>query len=477
MPARRKTKIVATIGPASESHDVLKEMILAGMSVARINMSFGTGPEQVERVAMIRAAAAELGAHVAVMADTKGIEIRTGKLESGFVELESGASFHLYSDGRVGDEQGVSVSYSHLYQEVSPGKSILLDDGAIELEVLSVEGSTIIGRIIHGGLLRENKGVNLPDVQLSLSAVSPENREEVVREMAFAVENQIEYVAASFIQTAEDIYRLKEILIELGDNIPIIAKIENKAGVNNLAEIVDAADGVMVARGDLGVELPLADVPGMQKQIIRETVTNGKPVITATQMLASMENNPKPTRAEASDVANAILDGTSAVMLSGETAMGKYPVQAVKTMANLASRAEVSLAEYGFLQKTKPNPSNKITEAVSQASLTMANHLNASAIICLTETGFTARQISKHRPECPIIALTPSERVASKLAMNWGVLPILHQEGLSDEAKIEFGTEEAKQAGYVQTGDVVVITAGHTQISGGTDYIRVVTVE
>ncbi|MCK4951710.1 MAG: pyruvate kinase, partial [Gammaproteobacteria bacterium] len=233
----------------------------------------------------------------------------------------------------------------------------------------------------------------------------------------------------------------------------------------------------MVARGDLGVELPLADVPSVQKKIIGTTVTNGKPVITATQMLASMETNPKPTRAEASDVANAILDGTSAVMLSGETAMGKYPVQAVRMMATLAIRAEASLKEYGYLQKIKPNPSNKITEAVSQASLSMARHLNAAAIFCLTDTGFTSRQISKYRPECPIIAVTMAEKVVRKLSMNWGVLPILYTGEATDEAKIEHGIERARELGYIKAGDVVVITAGHFQVAGGTDYIRVITLE
>ncbi len=477
MPSLRKTKIVATIGPASDSAETLKEMIQAGMNVARINLSFGVGNEQVERVERVRAVAKELGTYVAVMADTKGIEIRTGAVADGSVELVPHDEFLLYCDAREGSAQGVSVSYSGLYKDVMPGIPILLDDGAIELIVLRVEDTTIHTKIIHGGLLRANKGVNLPNTHLSLSAVSPENQDEVTKEMMFAVDNDIEYIAASFIQSADDIFKMKGILLENGVAIPIIAKIENKAGVENLQEIVEAADGVMVARGDLGVELPLADVPSVQKKIIGTTVTNGKPVITATQMLASMETNPKPTRAEASDVANAILDGTSAVMLSGETAMGKYPVQAVRMMATLAIRAEASLKEYGYLQKIKPNPSNKITEAVSQASLSMARHLNAAAIFCLTDTGFTSRQISKYRPECPIIAVTMAEKVVRKLSMNWGVLPILYTGEATDEAKIEHGIERARELGYIKAGDVVVITAGHFQVAGGTDYIRVITLE
>lgn len=477
MPNLRKTKIVATIGPASDSVETLKKMILAGMNVARINLSFGCGADQAERVKRVRAVAKELGQSVAVMTDTKGIEIRTGSICTGSVELAPGNEFALYCDAHDGGIDGVSISYTGLYKEVTPGIPVLLDDGAIELEVARIDGTTIHTRIIHGGILRANKGVNLPDTQLSLTAVSPENQEEVFKEMAFAVDNDIEYVAASFIQTSEDIFRMKEILLDKDVVIPIIAKIENKAGVRNLQEIAEAADGVMVARGDLGVELPLADVPGMQKKIIASTVSNGKPVITATQMLASMETNPKPTRAEASDVANAILDGTSAVMLSGETAVGKYPVQAVKMMATLAERAEVSLAEYGYLQKIKPNPSNKVTEAVSQASIAMARHLGAAAIFCLTDTGFTARQVSKYRPECPILAVTISQKVLRKLSMNWGVFPILYTGESSDDAKIAFGIEKARELGYVKTADVVIITAGHYQVAGGTDYIRVITLE
>jgi len=453
------------------------EMIAAGMIVARINLSFGTDNDQAERVARIRHAATAMHAHVAIMADTRGIEIRTGKLESELVELQSGSDFSLYCDGRTGTQEGVSVSYPVLYKEVDTGTIILLDDGAIELAVIGINNSTIQGRIIHGGILRQNKGVNLPDTQLSLSAVSPENREDVVREMSFSAKHGIEYVAASFIQTAEDIHKISEIQHEFGGEIPIIAKIENRAGVKNLAEIVEAANGVMVARGDLGVELPLADVPGMQKKIIRATVSHGKPVITATQMLASMENNPKPTRAEASDVANAILDGTSAVMLSGETAMGKYPVKAVQTMANLAAHAEASLAEYGYLQKIKPDLSNRVTDAVSAAAIGMVDRLGAKAIFSLTETGFSARQISRHRPECPIFAVTMSDLIARKLAMNWGVFPLLHTGDHNDESKINCGIKRAKSEGYLKAGDIALIVAGKNETTGGTDYIRVFTVE
>jgi pyruvate kinase len=476
-PQQRKTKIVATIGPACESAETLVAMIKAGMNVARLNLSHGTHAEHKKRIDELRAAAEEAGTNIAIMIDTRGIEIRTGKLRDGPVDLAPGDDFTLYCSGQSGNASGVSVTYRKLAEEVTPGTPILLDDGAIELEVRGIKGESIECRVIHGGRLGDTKSVNLPETRLALSAVSPENREDIVRELSFAAENDVDYVAASFIQAAEDIYKMREILVEKNVNIPIIAKIENKAGVTNLDEIVDAADGIMVARGDMGVELPLADVPATQKNIIRTTVSNGKPVITATQMLASMEHNPKPTRAEASDVANAILDGTSAVMLSGETAAGKYPVVAVATMATVALRAEASLSEYGYLQKIKPHPSNKVTEAVGQAAVSMAAHINAAAIICLTETGFTSRLISKYRPACTILAITSSAVVARKLSMNWGVIPLLYKGEPSDDARIRFATNRAKELGYVRNDDIVIATAGQHQRAGGTDLIRVITVQ
>jgi pyruvate kinase len=477
LPVQRKTKIVATIGPACGSLDRLVEMIRAGMNVARLNLSHGTLAEHKEQIALLRQASEQLGTNIAIMIDTRGIEIRTGLLPEGKVELRQGTSFTLFNDGQAGDATGVSVSYRKLFEEVSSGTPILIDDGAIELEVTSVVDSSIICRVIHGGWLGNSKSVNLPDTRLALSAVSPENRTDVVSELGFAAENDVDYIAASFIQCADDIYKMREILVEKGVNIPIIAKIENKAGVENLEEIVSAADGIMVARGDMGVELPLADVPATQKNIIRTTVSNGKAVITATQMLASMELNPKPTRAEASDVANAILDGTSAVMLSGETAVGKYPVEAVSTMAAIALRAEASLSEYGYLQRIKPHPSNVVTEAISQAAVSMSAHLKAAAIISLTESGFTSRLISKYRPEIPILAITSSTRVARKLSMNWGIIPILYDGEPTDRERLGFAFKQAKVLGYLKTGDIVVSTSGHHQLSGGTDLIRVITLE
>jgi pyruvate kinase len=413
--------------------------------------------------------------NVAIMIDTRGIEIRTGSLGPESVELRTGDAFTLYTRDRLGDRDGVAVSFRGLADEVTPGTVILLDDGAMELSVTSISGDAIQCTVVHGGLLRNNKSVNLPNTQLSISAVGPENREDVIREMTFATENDVDYIAASFVQSADDMVKMREILAERNVDIPIIAKIENKAGVANMEEIVDVADGIMVARGDLGVELPLADVPTTQKHMIRTTVSNGKPVITATQMLASMERNPKPTRAEASDVANAILDGTSAVMLSGETAVGKYPLEAIRTLSTIALRAEAALHEYGFLQKIKPSPANVVTQAIGQASVSMAKNLGAAAIISLTESGFTSRLVSRYRPDCPILAITSSERVARKLCMNWGVIPVLYQGEPSDDARIEFAISAAKQIANTDSGDILVITAGHFQKSGGTDLVRVIT--
>ena len=473
----RKTKIVATIGPACSSLNKLAAMMQAGMNVARLNLSHGTLEEHKSQIKLLRQASELVGANIAIMIDTRGIEIRTGLLTDGKAELVPGSDFTLFNDNRTGDADGVGITYYKLFEEVRTGTPVLLDDGAIELVVKEVSGSSIICNVIHGGHLGNSKSVNLPETRLALSAVSPENREDVIRELGFAAENDVDYIAASFIQSADDIYKMREILVEKDVTIPIIAKIENKAGVENLEEIVAAADGIMVARGDMGVELPLADVPATQKNIIRTTVSNGKPVITATQMLASMELNPKPTRAEASDVANAILDGTSAVMLSGETAVGKYPVEAVTTMATIARRSEASLSEYGYLQRIKPHPSNVITESISQAAVSMSASLKAAAIISLTETGFTSRLISKYRPEIPILALTSSTAVARKLAMNWGVIPILYDGEPSDRRRLDFAVNRAKALGYLKKGDIVVSTSGHHQQAGGTDLIRVVTLE
>ncbi len=474
-PQFRKTKIIATVGPACDDVEVLTQMIKGGMNVARLNLSHGNFEEHHARVERIRKAARAAGSRVAIMIDTRGIEIRTGLLCDNYVDLHRGAQFTLRTDGEPGDQDGVSVSYPKLPREVSIGDVILLDDGAIELEALSTSDSEVVCQVVHGGILGKTKGVNLPDTDLSLTAVGPENRADFVKEIEFAAVNDVDYIAASFIQSGDDIVRMREILAEWKIDTPIIAKIENKAGVDNMEEIVAAADGMMVARGDLGVELPFGEVPGQQKKMIRTTVMAGKPVITATQMLASMEYNPRPTRAEASDVANAILDGTSAIMLSGETAAGKYPVEAVKTMHSLALTTESHLDEYGYLQKIPFHSTNVVTEAISGAVATMAKDMDASAIVSLSETGFTSRLISKHRPECPIIAITGSQRVARRLSMNWGVTAVLYEGEQRDQARIQFASECVQKLGFAQAGDSIIVTAGHTQRSGGTDMIRIIT--
>ncbi len=465
--------MVATIGPACDDEATLKQMIAAGMNVARLNLSHDSLDAQGERLTKVRRAAAAAGANLAVMVDTRGREVRVGNVEGGAVNLERGQEFGLYNDARIGTVQGASVSLSTLHEYVKPHDRILADDGIIGFVVTKVAEGTVHCRVEVGGTLRSHKSVNLPDNPGAFDALELDDKGE----LEFAVQHDVEYLAASFIRNAEDVEDIRVRLKALGAEIPIIAKIESRGGVRNLDDIVATADGTMVARGDLGVELDLAQGPAIQKRIIRTTVTNGKPVITATQMLDSMERNPRPTRAEVSDVANAILDGTSAVMLSGETAAGAYPVEAVRTMVSLALEAEAGLEEYGYLQQILPNPSNVVTEAVAQASITMAAHLKAAAIIALTETGFTSRLISKYRPGCPILAVTSSARVVRRLAMNWGVRAIHYEGQGSDDDKLQFATREAKQLGYVHPNDIVIATAGSSHQAGSTDLIRVLSAD
>jgi len=474
-PAQRKTKIVATIGPACDDLATLTAMIAAGMNVARLNFSHGDVDQHARRLELVRQAAKASDTLIATMIDTRGVEVRTGTLTEPTVTLTPGAEFRLHADNREGTAEGVGVSYARLADEVKPGHCVLIDDGAIELRAERREGDTLVCRVVVGGTLWPRKSINVPESILTLGFGDPVVHQNTVDEIEFAVTHEVDYIAASFIQSADDVQTVRRILRAHDARIPIIAKIESRRGVDNLDTIVTAANGTMVARGDLGVELPLAEVPGTQKKIIHTTVYNGKPVITATQMLDSMERNPKPTRAEASDVANAILDGSSAVMLSGETAMGRYPVEAVQTMATLALKAESYLTEYGHLQKSRPNPANVITEAVSQAAVQMATNLGAQAIISLTTTGFTSRLVSKHRPECSILAITESPLAARRLAMNWGVVPILCPPDLADREKIAYAIGVARTREMLREGDLVVATAGYHQQPGTTDQIRVIT--
>jgi pyruvate kinase len=472
MAAVRKTKIVATVGPASDSPEVLATLCRAGMNVARLNMSHGSMDDHKRVLERVRQAAAATGTNLAVMVDLRGLEIRTGKVEGGAAVLQPGQTFTLYTDGRVGSSQGTSVSYPHLADEVGLDDVIFLDDGKIELEVVGVRRGAIETRVQCGGTLRETRKVNVPGKDLALSQLRVEDRED----LALVGSADVDYVAASFVRSAADIEEIRAYLKGLGSERPIIAKIENRRGVEHLQEIIAAADGTMVARGDLGVEVPMAEVPVLQKRIIRATVTAGKPVITATQMLDSMERNPRPTRAEVSDVANAIFDGSSALMLSGETAVGRYPVESVETMSGLALVAEANLREYGELQKITSLPADKMAEAVAQAAIAMSEHLSAAAIVCLTESGRTARRISKYRPDSAILAVAMEERVVRRLSMNWGVVPLLYQGEAVDAARVEFAIERAKKDGILRRGDVVVATGSSKLEGGSTDQIRVVTV-
>jgi len=469
----RKTKIVATIGPASDGLETVKEMIRAGMNVARLNFSHGSHEEHGKRIQTIHRACAELDATVAIMADTRGFEIRTGRVEGGSVLLEKGRPFSLFKDGRLGDATGVSLSYPNVMEDIEPGTRIRIADGALELVASAVHDDRVECEIVRGGELGDRKGVNIPDVSLPRTDMTAQDREDIL----FALKHDITYIAASFVRTAGDVQAIRRLLEEHDAHVPIIAKIESKEGVERLEEIIKAADGAMVARGDLGVEMPLEDVPIVQKHIIRATVRQGKPVITATQMLESMVRSPMPTRAEVSDVANAIFDGTSAVMLSGETASGAYPVEAVSTMAALALRAEGSLESYGHLQQTLTDPGDRVTDAVSQAAISVADRIGAAAIVTLTETGFTSRSISKFRPSSPILAITGAADVVRKLSMNWGVTGIHYEGERTDDEMMRFAIRRGRELGYLESGDVVVATHGVDRESGSTSMIKVLKVE
>jgi len=465
----RKTKIVATIGPASDSSETIRAMIEAGLDVARLNFSHGTHEEHHQRIQNLRAAAGDVGRELAIMLDTRGPEIRTRRVLEGKADLVAGGEFHLYPQDRVGDASGVSVSHPTFFDYMEEGARILIDDGALELVATRIEDDKVVCRIVRGGRLGDRKGINVPDLRLPHQELTDQDR----RDIEFAIRNGVDYIAASFVTSAEDVLSIRRLLGDGGAPIPIIAKIESREGVENLDSILRVADGTMVARGDLGVEVPLQEIPIIQKRIIHATVQNGRPVITATQMLDSMERKPTPTRAEVSDVANAIFDGTSAVMLSGETANGAHPVESVRTMASLALSAEGSLGEYGNLQKSYVEPEDRVTDAVSHAAITMAARLNATAIVTLTESGFTSRSIAKFRPHCPILAVTPSREVVRRLCMNWGVTGMHHPGGGSDDEMLRFGIDRARALGYVAPGDVIVVTHGVEREARSTSMLRV----
>lgn len=467
----RKTKIICTMGPACDSVPVLKAMIEAGMNVARLNLAHGDLEEHRKRMDNVRQAAAELDAPVAILLDIKGPEIRTGLLKEAACVLKAGERITLTTEQIAGDAERLSVSYQDLPRDVHVGSRILIDDGLIELLVEAVEGSEVHCRIANGGTIKPRKGVNLPGIRTSLPGVT----ERDVQHIAFGIEQGIDIIAASFVRKAADIMEIRQLLKDReAGHIQIVSKIENEEGVENLDAILAVSDGLMVARGDLGVEIPAEEVPVVQKLMIQKCNLAGKPVITATHMLDSMQINPRPTRAEASDVANAVLDGTDVVMLSGETAAGKYPVESVATMAAIAERAESILpydelhVKKGALQKTD------VTEVISQAVVNTSLQLGAKAIVTPTETGFTARMVSKYRPKAPIIAVTQNDHVLRRLSLVWGVIPVKGDRVCSTDDMFRLAVDCGTETGIVQKGDLVVVSAGvPVGRSGSTNLIKI----
>ena len=471
----RKTKIVCTLGPAVDDENILRQMILEGMNIARFNMSHGSHEEHGERLAMLKRLREDLNIPVAALLDTKGPEIRLGDFEQKQVVLKQGQLFTLTTSEILGNKESAYITYSGLPYDVTPGNRILIDDGLVEMEVESVVGEEIRCLVKNTGVISARKGVNVPGAALSLPFIN----EKDYNDLRFAVEQGFDFVAASFTRTYEDMRELKHILKELGgEKIKVIAKIENSQGVENLDEILSIADGVMVARGDMGVEIPLEEVPVIQKEIIKKVYGVGKQVITATQMLDSMMQYPRPTRAEANDVANAVYDGTSAIMLSGETASGKYPLECVRTMVRIAGRTEQDI-DYRkrFLQNKLPTLGS-ITNAISKATVNAAMELDAKAIVTVTESGRTAYMISRYRPFCPVIACTSKEQTYRQLSLSWGIIPLLIEEKEALDELFEEAIKAVEKASYASEGDVIVLTAGvPIGTSGTTNLLKVHCIE
>lgn len=469
----RKTKIICTIGPSSESEEKLKELMLAGMNVARFNFSHGSHEEHKRKYDRMIKVSNELGIPVAALLDTKGPEIRLKTIEGGKTELTAGQTFILTTEDIVGNQEKVSITYKNLKADVSEGMTILIDDGLIELVVEEITDADIICKVINGGPISNNKGVNVPGATLSMPYISDVDRSDIM----FGCDMGFDYLAASFVRTKEDILEVRKIIDEHNSHMKIIAKIESMQGIRNLEEILEVSDGIMVARGDLGVEIPMEEVPVVQKKMIKLAEAQGKHVITATQMLESMIKNPRPTRAEATDVANAIYDGTTAIMLSGETAAGLYPVEAVKTMARIAERTEQAIDYNGRMKRRENIEKFDVTTAISHATCTTAMDLNASAIITVTISGFTAGMIARYKPNCQIIACSVSPRICRQMSLSWGVTPVWIARESSADDLFDEAVRTAEEAGYIKKGDTVVLTAGvPLGISGRTNMIRVVEV-
>ncbi len=467
----RKTKIICTIGPASESEEKLRELMLAGMNVARFNFSHGTHEEQKKKLSSVLKVSNELGLPVATLLDTKGPEIRLRDFENGRAELCAGQTFALTTEEVMGTKERATITYKNLKNDVKPGMTILIDDGKIEMVIEKMTDTDIICRVINGGAVSNHKGINVPGAVLSMPYISDVDYEDI----KFCAQMGYDFLAASFARTKEDILQVRKILDENNSKAKIIAKIENMQGIENLDEILEVSDGIMVARGDMGVEIPLEEVPVIQKDMIKKAVAKGKHVITATQMLESMISNPRPTRAETADVANAIYDGTTAIMLSGESAAGKYPVEAVMTMARIAERAERDIDYGGRMKKNDSDQKADITTAISHATCTTAMDLNAAAIITVTMSGFTAGMISRYKPGCTIIGCSVNPRVCRQLNLSWGVMPLLIEKEETADDLFEEASRAAEKAGLVKKGDVVVLTAGvPLGTAGTTNMIRVI---
>ncbi|MCH5253892.1 MAG: pyruvate kinase [Lachnospiraceae bacterium] len=466
----RKTKIVCTLGPATDREDVLRQLMQEGMNVARCNFSHGIYEDHKKRMDMVKKLRKELKKPIAILLDTKGPEVRVRQFKDGKITLEEGQLFTLTSEDVEGTKDKVSVTYDRLYEDLEVGMTVLIDDGLIEMKVEKVERTNIICRVINGGTVSNNKGINIPDVNLSMPYLSDKDREDIL----FGIEQDVDYIAASFVQNKEDILQLRRLLTKNGgEDIKIIAKIENRQGVENIDEILEVSDGIMVARGDMGVEIPCEEVPVIQKMIIKKVYEAGKHVITATQMLESMIKNPRPTRAEATDIANAVYDGTSAIMLSGETAAGAYPVEAVKMMVRIAERAEqdIDYRKRFFNRDRKANPD--ITDAICHATCTTALDLNAKAIVTVTKSGQSARMVAGYRPISDIISCTTSEKICRQLNLAWGVSPILIQEEKDVLDLFDHAILAAEKQGLLEKGDLAVITSGvPLGVSGTTNMLK-----
>lgn len=470
----RRTKIICTIGPTSQSEEKLREVILAGMNVARFNFSHGDHAEQKGKYETLKKVREELKLPVAALLDTKGPEIRLRDFAEGKVELVAGQSFILTTEEVVGTNLRASISYKGFTNDIHVGAKILIDDGLIEMLIEKIEGTEITCKVINGGFVSNKKGINAPGANLSMPFISEADKADIM----FAVENEFDFIATSFTRCKEDVLEVRKILEDHNSDIKIITKIENMQGIKNLEEIISVSDGIMVARGDMGVEVPLEEVPILQKKLIKCANAHGKHVITATQMLDSMMKNPRPTRAEATDVANAIYDGTTAIMLSGESASGLYPVEAVKTMARIALCAEQDIDYTARLCRHATMKNRDITTAISHATCTTAVEVGAAAIITVTMSGFTTGKVAAYKPACPIIGCTMSEKKARQINLLWGVTPLLIEKEETAEDLFAEAVRTSKEAGYIKTGDTVVITAGvPLGITGNTNMIRVVEVE